>query len=466
MADDLQAPGGSPLTETSKPVSAIAELGGTGLKRAGGYVNEEYLPELRGPRGIKIFREMSENDSTCGAILFAIEMLIRSVKWAVKPFSEDAEDQAQADFVESLMDDMEQPWAETIVEILSMLRYGWSLHEVVYKFRRGDSDDPAQRSKHNDGLLGWRKMPIRSQDSMQKWEFSESGDILGMDQIAPPTYRLVHLPMTKCLLFRTTTHKGNPEGQSILRRAYRPWYMKKHIENIEAVGAERDLAGLPIIWIPEHFLASDATAEDKKVAAAYKQIITNLKRDEQEGIVMPLSYDENGNKEYDLTLLSNNSRRNFDTGGIVTRYSRDIAMTVLADFIFLGHEKVGSYALSSSKTTMFAQAIGAWLGSISDVINRHEIPRILKLNGMKTDRPPSFIHEDIETMDLKELGDFLTAMTGAGAALFPDEKLEEHLRLQAGFPEKDVSAQKRLPSNTMQTPAAQPNPGPSNAGAA
>ena len=48
---------------------------------------------------------------------------------------------------------------------------------------------------------------------------------------------------------------------------------------------------------------------------------------------------------------------------------------------------------------------------------------------------PTMRPGDIERQDLGALGAFLTAMTGAGATLFPDRELENHLRSQAGLPE-------------------------------
>ena len=45
--------------------------------------------------------------------------------------------------------------------------------------------------------------------------------------------------------------------------------------------------------------------------------------------------------------------RQFDTNAIINRYDTKIAMTVLADFLMLGHNKVGSFALSSDKTGFF-----------------------------------------------------------------------------------------------------------------
>ena len=62
--------------------------------------------------------------------------------------------------------------------------------------------------------------------------------------------------------------------------------------------------------------------------------------------------------------MSTGGRRQFDTNAIIERYDTRMAMTVLADFIFLGHQSVGSFALSSDKTELFSMAIGAYLDII------------------------------------------------------------------------------------------------------
>jgi hypothetical protein len=248
------------------------------------------------------------------------------------------------------------------------------------------------------------------------------------------------IPIEKSLHFVTKKRKNNPEGKSILRNAYRSWYFKKNIQNIEGIGMERDLAGLPVIWCPPNLLSKDASAEDKAILETLKKIVTSVKRDEQEGIIMPMAYDEQNNKMFDFSLMSSGGTRQFDTSAIIQRYDRGMATSVLADFILLGHEKVGSFALASSKTHMFSVAIGAWLDSIADVFNRYAIPRLFKLNSFPVDiELPKIVHGDIETVDLNELGSFIGQMSGAGAALFPDEELENHLRRQAGLPMSDTS---------------------------
>ena len=52
-------------------------LGATGLKRYGGIVYEEFLPDLRGDKAVKMYKEMSMNDPVIGAVLYAIRTLVR-----------------------------------------------------------------------------------------------------------------------------------------------------------------------------------------------------------------------------------------------------------------------------------------------------------------------------------------------------------------------------------------------------
>lgn len=420
-----------------KKMFSMEELGSTGLERYSGFIDEEFLPQLKGERGIRTFKEMRDNDPVVGAVLFAIDMLIRGVDWRVEPAGEDQADLDAADFLESCLEDMSMSWQETISEILSFLVFGWSFHEIVYKRRLGDSRDPTKRSRFNDGRIGWRKIPIRSQDSLWEWQFDETGGVQGMIQQPPPLFRQVFIPIEKALLFRTTSQKGNPEGRSVLRNAFRPWYFKKHIEEIEGIGIERDLAGLPVAWVPPELLSRNANAEDRALLNEIKKIVRNVRRDEQEGVIFPLMYDpESNNKLYDFTLMSSGGSRQFDTDKIIGRYDQRIAMTVLADFILLGHSNVGSFALSSNKTNLFATAIGAWLQSIAGIFNRHAIPRLFQINGFQVEQLPKLVHEDIETPDLKELGEYISKLAGVGLPLFPDDNLENKLREYAGLPPK------------------------------
>lgn len=407
------------------------EIGRVGQRRYGGIFYEEFLSELRGRKGAEVFTEMSNNDETIGAILFAIEMLVRQASWNVEPGGSTAKDREAAEFVRSCMDDMQQTWIDTISEILSFLTYGWSFHEIVYKRRMGRTKDNRTSSKYDDGLIGWMKLPIRSQETLYQWEYDDQDNLIGMTQMPPPDFGLITIPMNKAMLFRTRSRKDNPEGRSILRTAYRSWYFKRRIQEIEGIGIERDLAGLPVITTPEGMDIWDKDDEDMNaIRAGLEAMVKNIRRDSTEGLVLPFGYT--------FELTSTGGSRQFDTNSIIARYDTKISQTVLADFIQLGHESVGSFALSSDKTNLFSMAICAFLDIICQTFNSQGIPALIDINGDHfagvTDYP-RLTHGDIEDVDLATMATFIKDMTSIGV-IIPDESLEDYVRQLGKLPKR------------------------------
>ena len=407
------------------------EIGRAGQRRYGGIFYEEFLPELRGRKGAEIYTEMSNNDETIGAILFAIEMLVRQASWNVEPGGSTAKDREAAEFVKSCMDDMQQTWIDTISEILSFLTYGWSFHEIVYKRRMGRTKDSRTSSKYDDGLIGWMKLPIRSQETLYQWEYDDHDNLIGMTQMPPPDFGLITIPMNKAMLFRTRSRKDNPEGRSILRTAYRSWYFKRRIQEIEGIGIERDLAGLPVITTPEGMDIWDKDDSDMTaIRTGLEAMVKNIRRDSTEGLVLPFGYT--------FELTSTGGSRQFDTNSIIERYDTKISQTVLADFIQLGHESVGSFALSSDKTNLFSMAICAFLDIICQTFNSQGIPALIDINGDHfagvTDYP-RLTHGDIEDVDLATMATYIKDMTSIGV-IIPDESLEDYVRQLGKLPKR------------------------------
>jgi len=424
------------------------EIGVTGLHEFDGVIHEEILRKLQWPIGNKVWREMSDNDSVVGAILFAVEMLIRGVKWDVESADEDdPKSNERKDFVLSMLDDMEKPFSEVINDILSFLPFGFSVHELVYKRRNGPGKNPKFNSKFSDGHWAWRKLPCRAQDSIQRWIFDEEESseghitrsaLRGVVQLPPQGGTEISIPVERFLLFRVNSKKDNPESRSVLRNAYRPWFFKKRIEEIEAIGIERDLAGIPIALLPPMYMEDGATDDQKAVLNSVKELVTSIRNNEQAGLVFPLAYDESGNKLFDFKLLGreNGSGKAFDTEQVIQRYDKRIAGTILADFILLGQQSVGSFALSDNKTKLFASAIGAWLESIASVFNGQALPRLWDLNNWDLATMPKLTFGDIEKRDLTSIADYFSKLVGSGAIL-PDEDLENWMRGLADAPKRD-----------------------------
>ncbi|MGB3972993.1 MAG: hypothetical protein WBL58_02380, partial [Peptococcia bacterium] len=354
-------------------------------------------------------------------------------------------------------DDMQETWTDTISEILSFLTFGWSAHEIVYKRRSGKNRDQRLNSKYDDGLIGWMKLPIRSQETLWEWIYDGSDNLTGMIQTAPPSFETIELPIEKLLLFRTKSRKGNPEGRSILRNAYRPWYFKRRIQEIEGIGVERDLAGFPVLTAPEGMNIWDEDDPDMgPIRVAADKIVQNIRRDSLEGLSMPSGWK--------LELLSTGGRRQFDTNAIIERYDTRIAMTVLADFVLLGHQTVGSFALSSDKTKLFAMAVGAYLDIICETFNNKAIPALIDLNGDHFNGItgyPTLEHGDIEDADTEKLAAFIRDMTGVGV-IIPDDAIEDYVREAGGLPERledNDSKRNMMPTRMPYQPSSYVNPG-------
>jgi hypothetical protein len=339
--------------------NSMAEIGSSGLIAYNGVLAEESNPQLQGDKAVATYREMTR-DPVVGGALLAIDNLVRRVEWTFEaPEDQDLGDEGQrwVDHCQSCLGDMSMSWDDTVSSIFTMVPYGWSYHNVVLKQRLGeqpDSDGALPSSDYDDGLIGWRKISLRAQESRLRWELGPHGEIKGMwQQVFLLGQPAVLIPIQNAGLFRTSAHKNNPEGQSVLRSALTPWWAKRRINELEGIGIERDLAGLPVAWVPEEILHPNATPAQKQQAAAFKRMVTNVRRNTMEGTLFPLAYDEHGNKRYDFTLLSSGSRRQIDIDAVIARKNQEIAICLLADFLLLGHEAVGSKALGSSKIDLW-----------------------------------------------------------------------------------------------------------------
>lgn len=412
------------------------EIGVTGLRHNAGRISEEWLRRLQGKRGLKVYREISDNDDTVGPSLLLIEMFLRNAEWTTTPWSDDPLHRFQADYAESLRHDMSHSWGDLMSEILTKMTYGFQLSEIVYKRRVGPEEIlPEFRSRHTDRLIGIRKLAPRAQETIEKWHFDEDGGVKGAYQIPPFGGHQVFIPIEKLLNFRTTSRLNNPEGRSALRNCVIAYHRKRDISEYEAIGINRDMAGLARIRVPGKILSDNPPPEMVGERERFEEILEGLHNDELAGMLLSSDTDDKGNHLYDFDLVTSGGTRAFNTDAIITRYDAKLAQNFLADFILMGHEKVGSFALSSDKTSTFAIALGGWLKGVAEVLNRHLLPRVFRLNGWQTSELPTYQPGDFEDEDINTLFAAIASLTSVGHITPGDEATENHLRRKAGLPE-------------------------------
>lgn len=400
----------------------FVEIGVSGSASVASHIYEDFLPQLRGRQALATYREMGDNDATIGSILFALEMLVRGVAWTAKPASEDVVDVAAADFLTANMAGLNHPFRDTIAQMLSAAQYGFSFHETVY-------------DRNERGEIVWRKFGFRPQDSLSRWVLDEFNDALAFVQLRDRDS--VPIPIVKGLYYRIDTSQVS--GKSLIRRAYRSWFFKKRNEEKLQIGIDRNLNGIPIAYIPSEVLSA---GEGDERFDMVKKIVTRTKRDEQAGIMFPSDRTSVGTRIYEFALLAPSGSPNFsEVVAVIRMYAADIAGVILAQFINLGRDAVGSRALAEPQQDLFQAALEAILDGMQDTLNRQAVKPLFELNpSLVPDGRtlPKLVHGTVRDVDLKGTGEFMRAAAQSGYE-WPvgDEAYNRQVLEMAGFEASD-----------------------------
>ena len=416
----------SPLDQPER--FRMGELGSLGIRHFGGVTQDELKAELNWPRSINTFRDMSYH-SAVNAPLTLFENIISKATWTYKPPADATEEEKeQAKIINQMMQDMEQPWSEFIRDVLSSNVFGFSVHEKVFRKRY-----KANGSLYDDGIIGWKKLPIRVQESISKFIFSEDGnEIIGVQQNLSAINdiynrfssrgNLINIPRSKFLLFRTGKHRGDPFGKSPLRDAYLAWRFLTALEELEATGVAKDLNGLPVLMLPAQYLAADAPPEVQAIRQYYEGVMRNLQMNEQSAVILPQVIDpESKQPMFKLDLLSVDGKKNFDISKIKEYYKTLIFVSLFADILIQGTTSTGSFALGTIKNSLSGAHAERLISSIAEVLQNDLIKMTYQLNGWDESRIGKFDFDGIEPADLDT---FSSAIMRMGASGYVPKTLE------------------------------------------
>lgn len=413
------------IEKATIPRLRLGEIGVVGLKQHGGRILEEARRELRFPEANRTFKLMAQ-DATIASALYLFEMMVSRVEWIVDTGIDPSPEMKQmATFLEENMHDMEHSWRSFIQEVTSAFTYGYCINEKVYRRRTWDNG-----SSYNDNKVGFWKLPVRSQETVQKWLYSEDGrDLKGVRQnlawITDTTDRysklldasgVIDIPRKKFLLFRVDAKRDNPEGNSPLRAAYHAWKYRTLIEEQEAVGVTRDMNGMPTLYLPPRYMSEDATEAEKRIFEYYKNVIRNIQMNEQSGLILPQQYDpESRQPLFKFELTSTQGGKMYDTDAIIKRWDNKILMALFADMLKMGQDQVGSYSLAGAKTNIMAMAIEARLQEIQDVLNNDLVKQLFALNGVAPNvKLPKLVYGDLDEVDLDEFSKAIQRIGSVG----------------------------------------------------
>lgn len=408
-------------TEVSKASDDISrfrlgEIGVAGMPVFNGVSKAELIKELNPPNNVKTYKLMSMHPSVNAPLSLFSNMVSKATYRFVPPKDATEEEKKRTEIVASMFEDMEHPLEDFIEEAMTFTQYGWSVVEKVYRKRT-----KASGSMYDDGIIGIRKLALRSQESIEKFVFDEDGnDVIAVKQnisgIQDPFNQFkkrkeleLTIPRSKFMLFNLGRNRGNPYGTSPLRDAYLPWRYLQALEELEAQSVTKDINGIPVLSVPAQILSEDASPEQKKTAEYFKNMLRNLQQGSQSAVMLPSTMDsETRTKLFELQLLSQDGKKNHDITKIKEYYKSLIFTAMGADLLLLGQSgNVGSFSLGTLKNTQTSNVAESFVRRIVQVVNQDLIKQIYDLNGWDVSRRCKMDYEGFEGDSLDELGKYL-----------------------------------------------------------
>lgn len=390
--------GGSP--------SEIGDTGGIAI--SGIIVNDDYNNKLTGRTGVQIFSQMRFGDATVNSSMLAIQLPILSARWWVEPpVNASRLDTKIAQFVEDeLMKNGTRTWQETLTEILDYLVYGRMPFEIVWEFREDE--------KFGRPMIGLRKLARRDPATIVAWKL-KNGEPGLLQQTVNGQFEI---PIEKCIVFINQKRGDNWEGTSLLRTAFKHWYMKDKLYLIDSISAERQGLG-----IPKGKLGTGAKSADR---TKLEEVLRNIRANEKANIIIE--------GDIDVEFMDMKAGTTKPLLPTIQHHDRAIVLNVLAQFLQLGSTSVGSFALSNDQSKLFILSLEAIANYIRDDINRNLIKKLVDYNFNVT-AYPELRFEKIGNVDHNMLTTSLQRAVQTGL-LIPQPEDEVYLRDVMDLPEK------------------------------
>lgn len=423
------------------PADLFTEVGTTGVPNFMGMFADRHLEVLRGPQGIEKMATVLRKEPAAFTLNAAIALTARQAKWKVVGASDKPADRRASEFVESCLHDMSTDWSSVVQFSLTGMAFGFSDLGIVFKRRLGKAPSgglPA--SAFSDGYIGLKKMPIRRQETIERWELDEHGDLRAMVQRDPTTGQLYPpVPIEKLLHFKFGNDRGSPEGVGWLEPAYRLAKMIENLEIIYGVGQQRAHVGLPIF----KFLVNP----DANTKAAVERTARNLVVNEQQFVTYPGEV-----VEFNLMSVTNPSAA--ETREMISQLRWEIMMAGLGQFLRLGSTASGSRALADPLIVMFISGVDGGNNEVASVFNRHLIPRLMAANPTLAngiDQYPQL--QPSSAQPPPDVMAYLTAIQAFMNQASPEDQV--WLRTMVGMPEMTVAEIQRREEEAQQQVAQQ-----------
>lgn len=305
----------------------------------------------------KDFAEMRAKDGTIMALTNLLTLPILASGWDIEPDEANDPDGAQAEFVKSCLTmtpeqgGMSTPFHLVLADMLRSTYEGWRGFEKVYTLSP-------------DNKIVFKKIVSYPSETLHI-DIDEKGDFEGFTQTI--NGEPVKIDKRKCVLVTHGKERDWLKGESMLLAAASHYYEKQKFYYLG--GLQSQAYALP---------SRVAVANEGSNKKEREEVAQDLQdsADLNSAIVLPFGYelkDPSGSAKSDMI--------NF-----INHHDRQMALSILAQFLSLGSTSTGSYALSKDQTDLFNFIITSIEKNLEYHINAFVIPDLTKYNYEK----PSF----------------------------------------------------------------------------
>jgi hypothetical protein len=361
--------------------------------------------------------------------------LLANAVWTVNPPEglSDADTkiaQGYADQAQDMIFGMTSSWT-SVVRKIAMFRFkGFSIMEWT-------------AVKRPDGAIGFLDIEHRPQRTIVRWKRDPGGTVLSVFQRVTGKED-VELPRTKIIYAVDDMLSDSPEGMGLFRHLAPTADRLQLFLDLEEIGFETDLRGIPIARAPLGELQKEvreageegtpdrvkAESRRQRLLAPMREFIDKHVRNKKTGVLLPSDtfIAQNADNQaissvakWSLELLKGDSTSFGDVANAIKEMKQDLARILGTEHMMLGSDKAGSFALAKSKIGTFYLTITSTLYDMLEVIDRDALDPISELNGWPEHLRPEMGVNEISDTDIAQLLDAIAKLATAGAPILPDD---------------------------------------------
>lgn len=422
----------TPVGQPGGMLPSWSVVAGQGWAAAGWEDN----PDLMFPWSVHIYDRMRRTDTQIGSLLRAVTLPIRSASWDL---DDTGVDPAIAAFVADELNldaGMHQPgglnWPDHLREALLALAWGFAPFETVYEIGPSRTPGAPAQVAHLKGLYS------RPPRTLVELRVTREGDLAGVVQVAPgmdPVLYAGHMaapsneyartqplgggdiwiPRSRLAFYCLDREGADWTGTSLLRGAYKDWFLKEQALRHAGQGVERNSMGLPVVGYDQD--------SDRAMAL---DIATAARAGATAGIAIPRD-----RMEFALVGVTGQT---VDPMPLIRYHDQAMTRAALAMFLDLGHDN-GARSLGDTFVDFFTLSLRSVSDWIAVTATKEIIRPLVDVNFGPGLAIPMLRCEQI-TAGHPATSTALKELVDAGIVT-PDAELEGYVRRAHGLPQPE-----------------------------